>query len=56
MIKLTDFIIVPDEKKTKVKFNMNAGDTNKFQELQQKLVWKEATKIGLNIQCQLKKY
>jgi len=29
MIKLTDFIIVPDEKKTKVKFNMNAGDTNK---------------------------
>ena len=26
MIKFTDFIKVPDEKKTKVKFNMNAGD------------------------------
>lgn len=29
MIKFTDFIKVPDEKKTKVKFNMNAGDCKK---------------------------
>lgn len=30
MIKFTDFIKVPDEKKTKVKFNMNAGDCKKL--------------------------
>lgn len=29
MIKLEDFISVPDASKTKVKFNMNAGDQNK---------------------------
>lgn len=29
MIKFTDFIKVLDEKKTKVKFNMNAGDCKK---------------------------
>ncbi|MEG2934614.1 MAG: hypothetical protein RR842_13645, partial [Gordonibacter sp.] len=29
MIKLEDFILVPDVNKTKVKFNMNAGDPNK---------------------------
>jgi len=26
MIKLEDFIVAPDAKRTKVKFNMNAGD------------------------------
>lgn len=29
MIKLTDFIKSPNDKKTKIKFNMNAGDVNK---------------------------
>ena len=28
MIKLTDFIKVPDIDKTKIKFNMNSGDVN----------------------------
>ncbi|MDN8760573.1 GIY-YIG nuclease family protein, partial [Staphylococcus aureus] len=29
MIKLTDFIQTPNVSKTKIKFNMNAGDINK---------------------------
>lgn len=29
MIRLTDFIKTPNIEKTKIKFNMNAGDRNK---------------------------
>lgn len=29
MIKLKDFIKVPDDNRTKIKFNMNASDINK---------------------------